>query len=341
MPPPVIELKETAVMAWKTVSGAVAIILISGCSAFEQTPEQVFSREPGERFLGHPRPVVEEAVKDWQFALISEAAYRRSLSRKQQTENEKAIAEEVAKSAPDARASKEICADVDLALGNAGWKRWKNFPPPELEVQFERLNLRAEVWENKGAGKLVMAFGGTVFSNERDWLANFRWFIPIHNDEYTEVVKNLGPAFITELKQHKASSDGSYLNGIALYSTGHSLGGGLAQQFAYALPNDPDVKRVEQVFAFDPSPVTGFYSVNTETRDRNKQGLKIDRIYQRGEILAMLRSFTSIFYPPSTENPTVRGVRYNLFYSFNPVANHSMINLACQLQAIAGKNPGF
>lgn len=334
------ELEETAAMAGRAFLGAAAIMLVSGCSAFEQAPEQVFSREPGERFLGHPRPVAEEAVKDWQFALISEAAYRRSLSRKQHDENEKAIADEVAKSAPDAKFSKQAYADVDVSLGNAGWQRWANFPPPTLEVEFKRLNLRAEVWENRDGRKIVMSFGGTVFSNERDWLANFRWFIPIHKDAYTAVVKILGPAFVTEIKNRKALLDGSYLNGASLYSTGHSLGGGLAQQFAYSLPDDPDVMRVKQVFAFDPSPVTGFYSVDTATRDRNKMGLRIDRIYQRGEVLAILRSLISVLYPPSTENPIVRGVRYDLFDSFNPIANHSMLNLACQLQAIAAQNSG-
>jgi hypothetical protein len=65
----------------------------------------------------------------------------------------------------------------------------------------------------------------------------------------------------------------------------------LAQQFAYSLPPDPDVPRLTRVFAFDPSPVTGFYSVPENTRNRNSQGLAIDRIYERGEILALLQFF--------------------------------------------------
>jgi hypothetical protein len=63
---------------------------------------------------------------------------------------------------------------------------------------------------------------------------------------------------------------------------------------------------VTQVFAFDPSPVTGFYSVEKDIRDYNKENLKIDRIYERGEILAILRSFTNFVYKPSAINPSIR-----------------------------------
>lgn len=120
-----------------------------------------------------------------------------------------------------------------------------------------------------------------------------------------------------------------------LYSTGHSLGGGLAQQFAYALPDMQGVPRIQQVYAFDPSPVTGFFSVEKRLRDTNRKGLEIDRIYERGEILAIARSLTSLFWKPSAKAPAIRGVRYNLFYTCNPVAGHSMKMLAGKLEAAA------
>ena len=44
-----------------------------------------------------------------------------------------------------------------------------------------------------------MAFGGTVGDNWRDWIANLRWIIPFHNDEYTKVVKEFCPAFVCAL----------------------------------------------------------------------------------------------------------------------------------------------
>ena len=105
----------------------------------------------------------------------------------------------------------------------------------------------------------------------------------------------------------------------------------LAQQFAYALPQSSVVPRVHTVVAFDPSPVTGYYRVDTARRDENERDLAIDRIFERGEVLAALRSIINFVYPPSAEHPAIRTVRYQLFYTLNPVAGHSMGKLACRL----------
>jgi hypothetical protein len=60
----------------------------------------------------------------------------------------------------------------------------------------------------------------------------------------------------------------------------------LKSEFAYALPTHVNVPRVKKVFAFNPSPVTGFYSLDVTTRNNNKQDLAIDRICERCEVLA-------------------------------------------------------
>jgi hypothetical protein len=44
---------------------------------FLQKRDQVVSREPRERVLGHPQPMQVEADKDFIFALISQAVYQR------------------------------------------------------------------------------------------------------------------------------------------------------------------------------------------------------------------------------------------------------------------------
>ena len=49
-------------------------------------------------------------------------------------------------------------------------------------------------------------------------------------------------------------------------AVGHSLGGGLAQLAAYSDP------RIRRVYAFDPSMVTGYYSVDPLHRDQNVKG---------------------------------------------------------------------
>ena len=300
----------------------LASLLLPACAAFRQTATEVTIREPGHRMLGEPLAVAPEAAKDWEYAWLSEAAYGKTPGA------EKAKAEHAAKGfAP--------CANAADVLRTAGWEPWNGFPDDGLLTQIGASHLRVEVWEKRETQSVVVAFGGTVFSSGKDWKSNLRWFLPKHKDEYTEIVEVFGPAFVTEFKRRANAQGGDYLKGASIYSTGHSLGGGLAQQFAYALPLNDFRLRVKHVFAFDPSPVTGFFSVTPEVRDVNKVDLLIDRIYERGEILALVRSLTSFFVQPSAENPSIRGVRYALFES-NALSGHSMIELACKMQAAAG-----
>jgi hypothetical protein len=154
-----------------------------------------------------------------------------------------------------------------------------------------------------------------------------RWFIPLHDNEYTELVKEFGPAFAKKFVKRKEQPEWSFLQHAAIFATGHSLGGGSTQQFAHRL----QCPRGKKVFTFDPSPVTGFYSLDTTTRNTNSQNLAIARIYEGGEILALLRSVENVVYPSSATAPTIRQVRYNLFYSHNPIAGHSIAGLACKL----------
>lgn len=122
------------------------------------------------------------------------------------------------------------------------------------------------MWENKEKSAVAVAFGGTVFTSGKDWTSNFRWFIPWHKDEYSMIVSGFGPDFVRALATRIDTGDANNRKHVKLYATGHSLGGGLAEQFAYALPPAPGVPKVSEVYAFDPSPVTGFYSVDRATR---------------------------------------------------------------------------
>jgi hypothetical protein len=289
--------------------------------ALGQAPDQVVVRDPGERFLSAPRPIGPYATEHWQFAWLADTAYGES--------RVKGITR-----AESVRST----ADPKAALVQAGWTEWKNqeFLSPELRRRFAHYHLRVEVWERQSPAAVAVTFGGTVFRNEMDWRANLRWFLPGHEDEYTLAQVQFARAFADEcVKRVQLARPIS----AHLYSTGHSLGGGLAQQFAYALPEDTGVPRVEKVYAFDPSPVTGFFSVNKRVRDVNRASLKIDRIYERGEILAIARSLTSLLWKPSAKAPEIRGVRYNLFYTCNPIAGHSMKMLAGKLEAAANGSP--
>jgi hypothetical protein len=52
------------------------LFLILNPAAFRQSSDQVVTREPGKRFLGAPKPVSTEAVKDLEFAWLSQSAGR-------------------------------------------------------------------------------------------------------------------------------------------------------------------------------------------------------------------------------------------------------------------------
>jgi hypothetical protein len=220
-----------------------------------------------------------------------------------------------------------------------------NFPGDgtKLKKEMDAVHLRAQVWANPSKPSVVVAFGGTVFSSKKDWKSNLHWLNPFQQDEYSVIVDDFSPQFVDMLALQQNVAGWEFLHGAPIYSTGHSLGGGLAEEFAYSLPSSHnDAPRVTKVYAFDPSPVTGFLSVKRAVRDENKAGLKIDRIYERGEVLAILRSITSTIHVPSTVNPEVRQLRYNLFGNdrfglTNSIAGHSMLELACGIKNVAGR----
>jgi pimeloyl-ACP methyl ester carboxylesterase len=288
--------------------------LVNG-TAFGQESDTVVIREPGKRLLGPPHPVAPKAREDVDFAFLSQAAYH-AFERKQER--------------PASRTDDTM--NAESTLRGMGWSIW-DFPEDTLQAKFKPFNLRVEVWSNPSRNAVAVAFGGTVFKNLRDWQANLRWFLPHRDDEYTEVVEVLGNAFVEQYLEQSRIHE--FLTQATLFATGHSLGGGLAQDFAYSLPVAKGVPRVKKVFAFDPSPVTGFARVGAAIRDQNKKHLEIDRIYERGEILALLRSITSFVHVPSAESPAVRQIRYNLF-SRQPIISHSIPKLAKKLYEASG-----
>jgi hypothetical protein len=286
---------------------------LASCTSLRQAPDEAWTRAPGERWSGTYSAIAAKATEHWQYAWLSEAAYQDS----------KGVA-------PGS------CAAPQMVLNAAGWSRWTGFPSGDLGADLKRAHLRAEVWYNRKQNILAVAFGGTVFNSGRDWMSNLRWFVPgDRNDEYTALVRRFIPALRDKFMELKARPEYEALPSATLVSTGHSLGGGLAQQFAYALVPDDKLPRVSRVYAFDPSPVTGYYSVDNHVLDINRKKLTIERIYERGEVLASLRSALSIVYPLSASDPTISEVRYNLADG-NPVSQHSIMALARGLTKAAG-----
>jgi hypothetical protein len=294
----------------------------------QQTPQEVLVRVPGAHTFSEPEVVAEEAKKHWEFALLSLVAYAKAASIKKALKKMPASSSDFpSESSPD-YATRDFNPEVELAT--VGWVNCDRFVSNDLDTAFKGVHLRLEVWKKADNSAVAVAFGGTVATSWRDWQANLRWFLPRVPDEYSVLVTKFVPAFV-----------GSFANEFAqtpavVYSTGHSLGGGLAQQFAYALPGEllaegKTLPRVIQVYAFDPSPVTGFYNLEKALRAQNAKGLKTDRVFERGEVLAFVRSVLALAHPPSKENPAIRAVRYNFMGRVWPIRAHNMSRLARSL----------
>jgi hypothetical protein len=188
------------------------------------------------------------------------------------------------------------CQDT-VFLGERGWRRWEDIPAisqPE-DWRSEIAGLSYEIWEKDGADQVVVAlvFRGT--DTAVDWWTNFRWvtrYTPFVRDQYMQV-QSLTPPLVKAIQERHSGKN------IRIVTTGHSLGGGLAHQAAYISDH------IKEVFAFDPSPVTGFYSVPDPPRSENVRGIVVRRVYERGEILASFRRAVRWVNPLSTKDPEI------------------------------------
>ncbi|MEM7358182.1 MAG: hypothetical protein AAF431_03680 [Pseudomonadota bacterium] len=167
--------------------------------------------------------------------------------------------------------------------------------------------------------EVVLAFAGTESTG--DIWSNLHWltrYWPGGWGQY-DLARALGPIIQERIKARFA-----HKTNIEIIATGHSLGGGLAHQAAYA---SSDINRV---FAFDSSSVTGFYSVDKDIRNESKLDMSIYRVHERGEILAYLRSLMSVLYPVTEKQPQIIEATVN-FDQGQAIGQHSIEKLSCAL----------
>jgi hypothetical protein len=276
------------------VSGALAgcVVMLSTCASVDQKQSDVYRREAGGT-LQLWKTVAEASQIHWPYAWASVASYQDSVDPKRKP----------LQTSPS-------CPEPHAFLSQRGWVQWTELPSLEprkdekysdAAQKMREVHLRAEVWSNATVRQVVVAFGGTAASSWNDWKANLRWipFLGDH-DEYTVLTDTFLPAFIDEFKRRESEPDGAWLKDARIISTGHSLGGGLAQRFAYSLQAKSGIPTVKEVYAFDPSPVSGKRS--SPDFPEQARGLTIYRIYNRGEILASLRSLVHFGNPGDRRN---------------------------------------
>lgn len=292
----------------------------------DQPRDKVLIREPGNRTYGPPVDIAETAKIHWEYAVMSENVYTDLPS---------------PSGLAPAGYSDACTPESTERMPLPQWKMWEHFPSAELSQEASNEGLAMEVWEKESSPPVIaVVFRGTQFTSWHDWKSNLRWFlryVPFYHDQYTIVAGKVGREFVERLVRERPDD-----KEVRIVATGHSLGGGLAQHFAYSLPvvkgrEGTPLYRVSEVYGFDPSPVTGWSSVDSGVRKINARGLKIDRAFEHGEVLAYVRLLLGYVNPPSAADPAIRQIRYNCMKCANVVKSHSMRLLACTLVDAAGQ----
>jgi pimeloyl-ACP methyl ester carboxylesterase len=177
----------------------------------------------------------------------------------------------------------------------------------------------------ESCAEVAITFRGTVMSRKSDWAANAHYLSKyVVDNHYRQLSRNIDGI----IKRVAALDCYKQGDSARIVSSGHSLGGGLAQLAALANKRGP---KISKVFAFDPSPVTGADLVDKKTLADNSAGLEIDRIFQSGEILENFRNYAQQ-YPPTRKpcDPLVRAVAVDVLRG-GPVVRHGMAGMAAEL----------
>jgi hypothetical protein len=318
----------------KAIAAAIVLPFIAGCAGLhlDQQPEQVVQRTEGEDNYADRQKAGPVAARVLPYALLAEQSYEPKVY----------ATHRIAPRTSACAAGNEECGaradDRRAARWLQEWRYvWSCDGPDECGTRTAKDGehvgdgLGVQIWARRGARcpEAVIAFRGTVGGNRGDWESNFHWILrafPVY-DQYEQVRDHVGD-FIGHIER-----DSCYRKGATeIIAVGHSLGGGLAQLAAYS------DSRIRRVYGFDPSMVTGFYSVDPPNRDRNVQGLGIERIYEFGEVLAYGRLIMLHSIPLSPCNPRVVSVRFRVFHGA-PIALHSLTDLDNGLLRVARGSP--
>lgn len=327
----------------------LVIVLQAGCSVWFQKEGTVLIREPSEStYKAHTDAdeVRTLSKKYWPYTALAANAYQLSwpdYKQELQLANERTrqstLAEKFAQACKPG--SKEL-------LPTPGWYAWTKFPTEALAKRAEAAKLFFSVWEYRtrndpeNVSEIAIVFRGTEADQTQDWFSNARWFIPtwLRGEDQYDVTRDWVSRAI-EAEVQDRIREGTLLPTVKIVAVGHSLGGGLAQQLAYAMPKSvPHQIKISRVVAFNSSPVTGWMSTANPPRDENTKELAIDRIFEHGEALAYIRLPINMVIPPHRRESAVRDVRFDLERTIGGVKNHGSLFFACRLAEVAGATKG-
>jgi len=334
---------------------ATSMILVSACSSLAMEPCENYSvlglRTPGtvrlrtERYRAVIHYPALAAARVLPYALMSAYAYR------------------VPKGCHDDPGNPVRVNDDDVKIINqhlletTNGSHWKERPDLSIyksvgPVKFgceDDTGLMYYVWERQAGNQMIVAvaFRGTS-GGKNDWIYGNMWWLtrllPTPNQyEMARVHMRQILSYYDALAVEQGMQPPRFI------TTGHSLGGGLAQHMLYAFPN-----RIEQVIAFDPSPVTASVDVSETAKEVEKcsclperlkhigvnlgSEARILRVYFDYEILSSLRLPHKTFLGLL---PYVQEVTFNLSGSWRPISRHSMSALAEAIYAESGKQTRY
>ena len=174
---------------------------------------------------------------------------------------------------------------------------------------------------NEARTTYAIVFRGTVGLNS--WMSNAHWlfkWLPFQ-DQYDQL-KYIVPELVREINERHP-----YESEYNIITTGHSLGGGLAQHACYL------DEKIKTAYVFNSSPVTGFTDVSKDLRDKTTKDVRIHRLYERGEILENFRFFMKIVYlfkPTPNKDPYLSEHRFD-FERAGLITEHGMQPIALAL----------
>ena len=180
---------------------------------------------------------------------------------------------------------------------------------------------KKDVYNQGDCVTYAIVFRGTVGLSS--WVANAHWlfkWLPFE-DQYDQI-KYIIPQIVDRIASRHVHGEP-----YNIITTGHSLGGGLAQHACYISDE------VKTAYVFNSSPVTGYTDFAAWQRLLHVQGVRIHRLYERGEVLEILRFFMKIVYlfdPAPNENPYLSEHRFD-FKDAGFINEHGMLPLAIGL----------